>query len=353
MRTSVTVMVMLALAAFTTLAVPAHAVHDGVTFTEVISDSEGDDDLGLGGFYDILSVSLGVTDDGDIVVRTETKSADSQDDARSSIQVSFTANAADYKLVFKPDGTHLSSSHAAFSETDCEVVDSTYYCLGAVGPDTITLADGDDIEDIKAISKLITDGTGDSAETDDAYTYTAGATGPTVEELTEDEPTISSSVDASTNETVVYTWNNTLGGIEVTYAFNITNGSVQVDATTNGTSLFDQTFDASTEGTLPLKDAPEGAYNITLTYADFTGTVEIGIAPYVAETGDGTGTGDAGNTTGDADADVDTDADGNVTVTGDNNTTADVDDEKGLPTVGILPVVGVLAGLVAAVRRRR
>lgn len=126
------------------------------------------------------------------------------------------------------------------------------------------------------------------------------------------------------NSTANFTWNATSGSVDATLT----------DA--NGTVVFNGTLEGNGTLTPDILNATAGAWNLTLAYTDFTGTLAFDLS--------------ARSPPGGSNGTVDTGTTDSQTTGPDSNQTENLDDTKDTPLPVIVPMLAALAAV--ALRRR-
>ncbi len=352
MRLTVVSTTMVLLAAMLMAAVPSQAAYSAFEYEVLITDESGD--THAGGFLDVTELAVAVIG-GELIWRITTSSTEATAQDRSHVELKFTTDAPK-RFAFKNDGSYSTEPNDKATDK-CEQDGSTYYCPILIdGPD-LRLTDGMELKDVHVLSKLYVQEAGLGDETEKVtYKIPGGAveTGPEVTKETLDSGAAKIELTGDGSDAIYeYTWNNTFEALSVVYEANVTSGTVDIVAATNGTELVNKSFSESSAHKLDVEEAVVGTYTISINMAAFEGSVLIDLKELVAQTTDDAGntadeTGETASETGDGATDGNVTTDTNATA--DDNTT--LEEKEGLPGFGLVAVLAAFGLLAVAVRRR-
>lgn len=177
----------------------------------------------------------------------------------------------------------------------------------------------------------------------------ASAAKPIYSDLTTAAFTLAAKNPAPTNQTYVYNWTNAQADVDVTFGAAARAGTAHVVVKdSSNTTVLDKTFPPAANGSFELPSAKTGKWQVTVTYAGFTGDVMLSIAKHQSTS---TATPTPTHTTGPAPTQTTTAAGTSTSSAAPTGAPSATTTTKGTPGVGLLLLLAAL-GAGVAIRRR-
>jgi hypothetical protein len=152
------------------------------------------------------------------------------------------------------------------------------------------------------------------------------------------------------NQTYVYNWTNAQADVDLAFGAAATTGTAHVVVKDSANvTVLDKRFPADANGTVELKDAKSGKWQVTVAYANFTGALGLSIAKH--EAGSTATTSASGSSSTTAAAGSSTSGSASGSSSSGSGTASSSTTKKGTPTLGVALLVAAL-GVAVAVRRR-
>ncbi|HUR63288.1 MAG TPA: hypothetical protein VM241_02290 [Candidatus Thermoplasmatota archaeon] len=181
------------------------------------------------------------------------------------------------------------------------------------------------------------------------FAFGAAAAKPIYSDLTTAAFTLAAKNPTKTNQTYVYNWTNAQADVDVTFGAAARAGTAHVVVKdSSNTTVLDKTFPPAANGSFELPSAKTGKWQVTVTYAGFTGDLMLSIAKHQSTS---TATPTPTHTTGPAPTQTTTAAGTSTSSAVPTDAPSATTTTKGAPGVGLLLLLAAL-GAGVAIRRR-